>query len=67
MELSLDGKYLAVACGIPENKIIIIDVEKKKIEEGKENCILLGDRKVKKIEFNPNNNRILSVMYENEI
>ena len=31
MELSLDGKYLAVACGIPEKKILIIDVEKRKI------------------------------------
>ena len=39
MELSLDGKYLAIACGIPENKIIIVDVEKRRVEEGKNSCI----------------------------
>jgi hypothetical protein len=31
MELSLDGKYLAIACGAPTFKVLIVDVEEKHI------------------------------------
>lgn len=58
---------MAVACGVPEKKIIIVDVEKRKVLEGEESFVNIMDRKVKKIEFNPGNNRMFAVMYEKNI
>lgn len=69
MELSLDGKYLAVVCGSPTSKLIIIDVEKKAILKGSRSSIDLKSNidKLKKIDFNPSNKKIFSLMFENEI
>ena len=39
MEISLDGKYLLVACGIPDYHILLIDIEKKMVIEGKKSKI----------------------------
>ena len=56
-----------IACGIPEKKIIIVDLEKRKVLTGENSFISLHDRDVKKIEFNPGNNKVFSVMYEKNI
>lgn len=67
IELSLDGKFLAVVCGIPEKKIIFVDVEKRQVLKGMKNYLPLGKEKVRKIEFNPANHRTFAVMFENKI
>jgi len=39
VEVSLDGKYLAVLCGIPTPRIIIVDIEERKILNGSQSFI----------------------------
>ena len=65
--LSLDCKYLLVCCGLPENEILVIDVEGKRVLQGEKSRVGVDDRKVLKMEFNPGNNKIFAVMYDKEI
>ena len=63
MALSLDIRYLLICCGVPEKSIMIYDIEKKRVLKGPECFVSIGDRKVNKIEFNPNNSRVFAVMF----
>jgi hypothetical protein len=44
IELSLDGKYLAVACGSPWFRVIFINVEEKRVIGGSQSFIDLKGR-----------------------
>ena len=67
MALSLDIRYLLICCGVPEKSIMIYDIEKKRVLKGQECTVKIGDRKVNRIEFNPNNSRIFAVMFNDSI
>lgn len=65
--LSLDCRYLLVSCGLPEQHIMVVDVENRRALRGEESMVRLADRKVLRIEFNPSNNRIFGVMFADAI
>lgn len=69
VELSLDGKYLAVACGSPTFKVLIINVEERTILSGSQNFIDLKDsyEGFLKLEFNPSNRKHLSLLFRNRV
>lgn len=41
MELSIDCKYLLVSCGLPDNKIVIVDIENRTVLNGAHSTIPL--------------------------
>ncbi len=49
MEFSFDAKYLAVVSGLPDNKIVFINCEKRKLLEGERANIKLTKPGFKKI------------------
>lgn len=69
VELSLDGKYLAVACGSPTFKVLIINVEERTVLPGSQNFIDLKDsyEGFLKLEFNPSNRKHLSLLFRNRV
>ena len=69
MELSLDGKCLAIACGTPTLKVIFINVEERKILGGSQNFISLKGREkdLVKIGFNPTNRKVISVAFKKRL
>lgn len=69
IELSLDGKYLAIACGSPTFKVLIVNVEERTILTGSQNYIDLKDNyeAFVKLEFNPSNRKHLSLLFKNRV
>lgn len=69
IELSLDGKYLAVACGSPAFKVLIINVDDRKIVKGSQNFIDLRESSDKfiKMDFNPSNRKFLSILFQDHV
>ena len=69
IELSLDGKYLAVACGSPTFKVIIVSVEEKKILGGTQGFISLKgrDTELVQISFNPTNRKTMALAFKNKL
>ena len=49
LALSLDCKYLLISCGLPEQKIIIVDVENKKLLKGSHSFIETYNKKPTRI------------------
>lgn len=47
--LSLDCKFLLVCTGIPEKRILVVDVEHRKLLKGGQSYLELHDRKVKRL------------------
>ena len=69
IELSLDGKYLAVACGSPSFRVIIVDVESRVVIGGSQSFIDLREDSDKflKMEFNPANRRQLALLLKDRV
>ena len=69
MELSLDGKFLAIACGAPQMRIVVVNVEERKVMGGTQNFITLKgrDKDLVKVSFNPTNRKIISVSFKNKL
>ena len=69
VELSLDGKYLAIACGSPTFKVLIVNVEERTVLGGSQNFIDLKDsyEAFLKLEFNPSNRKQLSLLFRNRV
>lgn len=69
MEISLDGKYLAVACGSPSLRLFIVDIESHSVIGGARGGLDLSGKAeaLKKIDFNPNNRKMFSLLYEKYI
>jgi len=67
--LSIDGKYLAVACGSPTFRLLFINVEEKKIMGGSQSFINLKGREssLVKINFNPINKKIFSLAFKDKL
>lgn len=69
IEISLDGKYLAVVCGSPSFKLIIVDIENQKVSSGNLSFIDIKSKihTFRKVDFNPSNRKIFSIMYDDEV
>lgn len=69
MELSLDGKYLAIACGSPQFRVIFINVEERRVMGGSQSFISLKGRadSLVKITFNPTNRKQVAVAFKNRL
>jgi hypothetical protein len=69
IELSLDGKYLAVACGSPSFRVIIVDVESRVVIGGSQSFIDLREDSDNflKMEFNPANRRQLALLLKDRV
>lgn len=69
MELSLDGKYLAVACGAPTFKVLIVDVDEKHVVSGGEANIDIKNNSdsLLKMEFNPANRKQLCLLWTEKV
>ena len=69
IELSLDGKFLAIACGSPDYRIIIVSVDERKVLRGSHSYIDLKgrDQDLVKVKFNPTNRKIVSVAFKSRI
>lgn len=69
LEFSLDGKYLAVACGSPSMRVIMVNVDDRKIIGGSRNFIDLkgSAHKLIKMEFNPASRKIISLVFKDKV
>ena len=69
MEFSLDGKYLAIACGSPQFRIIIVSIDERRVIGGSRSFINLKgrDSTLVRFSFNPTNRRILSLVFKNKL
>ena len=69
MELSLDGKFLAIACGTPNLRVIFINVEERKVLGGSQSFINLKgrDKDLVKIGFNPTNRKVISIAFKKKL
>ena len=69
MELSLDGKYLAIACGSPQYRVIFVNVEEKRVMGGSQSFINLKGRtdNLLKITFNPTNRKQVGVFFRDRL
>lgn len=69
LELSLDGRYLAVACGSPTFRILVVDVEERAVVGGSQSFIDLREHSESflKMEFNPANRRQLSLLLTDKV
>lgn len=69
MELSLDGKCLAIACGSPQYRVIFVNIEERRVMGGSQSFINLKGRYVDllKLSFNPTNRKQIAVVFRNRI
>lgn len=69
LELSLDGKYLAVACGSPNFRVVIVGMDERAVIGGTQSFIDLREdsEKFLKMEFNPANRRQLALLLRDRI
>lgn len=69
MELSLDCKYLAVVCGSPTFRLLLVDVELQKIVSGAESSLDLRGNidSLLRVDFNPGNRKTFSLLFTDTI
>lgn len=69
MELSLDGKYLVIACGSPQYRAIFLNVEERRVMGGSQSFINLKGRSddLLKLSFNPTNRKQIAAIFRNRV
>jgi hypothetical protein len=69
LELSLNGKYLAILCGTPNPQLVFYDIENRRLLEGSRSGVALADNytEIKRIGFNPGNPRQVAIQFSSSI